>query len=275
MRNIKFAVGLAAIACTFGVATSAAVAQEFVASREPKTLSEELPGKTKGVGIPSEGLEAERNQMFKFGGFEIFCTAQAHANTIAEGAVSWESSQTFSTLIKYNKCLTKAHFGGIVAGITTQFNINPETKKQELLKYVYHHNGFVETGTGETESEVEVGSGDATFKIAQKVCKISWPAQTVPAAAVKKPENEFSAVTYANEFVPVEKTALNEKRFPSGEQQRLIITNNLKGMKWHFEEGQCLGEGGFEEEAKIQEGPNAIYKGALEEQIINGNLGFE
>jgi hypothetical protein len=274
MRNLRFGLCLAAIACTFAV-TASAMAQEFVASREPVPLSEEKPGKTKGYGIASEGLEAERNQFFKFGPFEIVCTAIAHANTIAEGAVSWESSPTFATLIKYNKCLTKAHFGSFVAGLQTAFNINPETKKQEPLKFVYHVNGFAETGTGETESEVEVGSGEATFKISQKVCKISWPAQTVPATAVAKPEGEFSAVTYSNNFVPVEETATNLKRFPTLEQERLVILHNLKGMEWHFEEGQCLGEGGFEQEAKTTEGKTAQYKGATEEQVVNGNLGFE
>jgi hypothetical protein len=274
MRNFRFAVGLAAIACTFCVTTSA-LAQNFIASREPKPLSEAEPGRTKGAGIASEGLELERNQMFKFGPFEIVCTAVAHANTIAEGAVSWEESQTFSTLIKYNKCLTKAHFGSFVAGLNTSFNFNEETKKQEPLKYVYHVNGFAETGSGETFSEVELGTGDATFKISGKVCKISWPAQTVPATAIAKPEGEFSSAVYSNNFVPVEPTALNLKKFPSGEQERLVILHNFKAMEWHFESGQCLGEGGFEQEAKTTEGKTAIYKGAIEEQIIGGNLGFE
>jgi len=274
MRNFRFAVGLAAIACTFIVTTSA-MASNFTASRLPKPLSESEPGKTKGFGIASENLEAERNQAFKFGPFEIVCTAVAHAYTIPEGAVSWSTHQTFSTLIKYNKCLTKAHFGSFVAGLNTAFNVNPETKKQEPLKYVYHVNGFAETGTGETFSEVEVGSGDATFRISGKTCKIVWPAQTVPATAIKKPEGEFSSAVYSNNFVPVEETPTNLKKFPSGFQQRLIIEHNFKAMEWKFEDGQCLGEGGFEEEAKATEGKTATYKGAVEEQVVGGNLGFE
>jgi hypothetical protein len=274
MRKFSLAVGLAAIACTF-LATTSALAHNFTASRLPKPISESEPGKTKGVGIASEGLEAERNQKFKFGNFEILCTAVAHANTPAEGAVTWETSQTFATEVKYQKCLTKAHFGTFIGGLRTSFNYNPETKKSEPVKYVYHVNGFAELGTGETVSEVEVGSGDATFKIAGKMCKISWPSQTVPAAAVKKPEGEFSAAVYSNNFVPVESTLANQKKFPSGFQQRLIITNDFRGMKWAYTEGQCVGEGGFEEGASKEEGTGATYKGALEEQVIGGNLGFE
>jgi hypothetical protein len=274
MRNLRFALGLVAIACTFCVATSA-LAATFTASREPKPLSEAEPGKTKGVGIPSEGLETERNQRFHFGPFDILCTGTTKANTIAEGAVSWEESQTFSTEARYAKCLAKAHFGTFTAGLATKFNWNPETKKSEPMKIVYHVNGFAETGTGETVSEVELGTGDATFAISGKVCKIHWPAQTVPAQAIAKPEGTFSAAAYSNLFVPVEPTLANQKKFPSGFQQRLIIEQNFKNMEWHFEEGQCMGEGGFEEEAKAQEGKTGVYEGALEEQVIGGNLGFE
>jgi hypothetical protein len=274
MRKISLAVGLAAIACTFVAATSA-VAHNFTASRLPKALSESEPGKTKGVGIESEGLETERNQFFRFGNFEILCAAVAHAYTPAEGAVTWSTSQTFATEIKFTKCLTKAHFGTFVGGLKTAFNVNPETKRVEPVKFVYHVNGFAELGTGETVSEVEVGSGDATFKISGKMCKIVWPRQVVPAGAELHPEGEFSAAVYSNSFVPVEATTLNAKRFPSGSQQRLVITNAFKGMKWLYEEGQCTGEGGFEEPAPKEEAKTGIYRGALEEQVIGGNLGFE
>jgi hypothetical protein len=274
MRKISLAVGLAAIACTFVVTTSA-IAHNFTASRAPKPLSEAEPGKTKGVGIESEGLEAERNQMLKFGNFNIFCKAVAHANTQAEGAVTWSTNQTFSTEVKFTKCLTRASFNGFTGGLATSFNVNPETKKAEPIKFVYHVNGFAEIGTGETVSEVEVGSGDATFKISGKICKIAWPRQTVPAVAEKKPEGEYSSAVFSNNFVPVEATTANLKKFPSGFQQRLVINNAFKGMLWRYEEGQCMGEGGFEEPAPKEEAKSGVYKGALEEQVVGGNLGFE
>jgi hypothetical protein len=262
--------GLAAV-CALGFASSA-MAHSFTASRLPKPLSEAEPGKTHGLGIEGE-ITGEHNQVFRFGAFEIYCGAKGYANTPAEGAVTWATSQTLSTEIKFTKCLTKAHFSSVVAGLRTAFNVNPETKKSEPLKFVYHVNGFAEFGSGETESEVEVGGGAAAFSIAGKVCKISWPAQTVPVKAIKHPEEEFSSAVYSNKFVPT--GPHSAKQFPSGEQERLVIANNFKSMKWSYEEGQCLGEGGFEEEAKTTEGKGATYEGTLEEWVQGGNLGFE
>jgi len=161
----------------------------------------------------------------------------------------------------------------VCRGPETAFNLNPETHKAEPLKFVYHVNGFAEIGTGETVSEVEVGGGAATFSISGKVCKISWPAQTVPAVAVKKPANEFSSAVYSSTFAPVPETW--KTRFPSLEQERLVIENNFKGMEWIYEGGQCVGEGGFEEGTKVNEGKSATFAGAFEETAAGSNLGFE
>jgi len=268
------ALGLASLCAFLLTAVVPASAHQFTASRLPTPLSEEKPGNTKGVGIESE-VEGERNQKLVFGPFEIVCKGVASAKTIAEGAVTWSTHSTFSTEVKFTACLTKAHFGSFVAGLRTSFNINPETKKSEPLKFVYHVNGFAEIGTGETVSEVEVGTGAANLTISGKVCKISWPAQTVPATAEKNPGGEFSAAVYSTNLVEVEPTANQLKKFPSGFQERLIIDNKFKGMEWSFEEGQCLGEGGFEEEAKATEGKSAKYTGTFEHQVVGGNLGFE
>jgi hypothetical protein len=92
----------------------------------------------------------------------------------------------------------------------------------------------------------------------------------VPAVAEKKPEGEYSAAVYSNLEHPVEIS----KRFPSGFQKRLVIANEFKGMKYTYEEGQCLGEGGFEEEFKGAEARTGFYKGTFEEWIEGGNLGF-
>jgi len=269
------ALGLASLCAFLLTAVVPASAHQFTASRQPVACSESSPCKTKGKGIESEEVSGERNQKFNFGPFEIVCTAVARANTVAEGAITWSTHSTLSTEVKFNKCLTKAHFGSFVAGLKTSFNVNPETKKAEYLKFVYHVNGFAEIGTGETVSEVEVGAGSANFSISGKVCKINWPAQTVPATAVKKPTGEYSSAVYSNNLVEVEPTAFQLKKFPSGFQERLIIDNKFKAMEWNFEEGQCLGEGGFEEEAKTTEGKSAKYTGAVEHYVVGGNLGFE
>jgi hypothetical protein len=274
MRNFKMATGLAAAIGALAVSAAPALAHEFTASRLPKPLSETEPGKTKGVGIGSTELGGEeRNQELKFGVFHIYCAVKTSGKTIDEGAVSWSTSLIFATEVKFEKCLTKNSYEGFVTGAKTSFNVNPETKKSEPVKFVYHVNGFAELGSGETESEVEVGSGSATFSIQGKVCKIDWPRQTVPTKAVKLPDGTYSAAAYSDKEVPAE--AMQLRKFPSGFQQRLLIANEFKGMEWHYEEGKCLGEGGFEEAAKQEEGKTGFYKGSLEEEITGGNLGFE
>jgi hypothetical protein len=273
MRRVRMAILLASLCAFLLTVVVPASAHQFTASRFTP-LTEENPGKTRGKGIESEGLEAERNQKLVFGPFSIFCTAVTHANTVAEGAISWEEHNTLSTELKFNKCLTHVSFGaGFSGGLPTTFNMNPETKKAEPIKVVYHVNGFAEIGTGETESEVEIGSGDASFKIANKICNIIWPAQIVPTKGNE--EGEFSEAAYSTNPVAVEPTANNLKKLPSGFQERLVITNLFKGMLWKLQEGQCAGEGGFEEKAKAEEGKTGVYKGALEIQMIGGNLGFE
>jgi hypothetical protein len=273
MRGLRITLGLVAALCALCALAVPAGASQFTASRAPKPLSETEPGPTKGVGIGSTTLGGtERNQEFKFGPFHIYCAVKSSAKTIGEGAVSWNGSQTFSTELTFQKCLTKANYEGFIAGTKTAFNLNSE-KKPQPVKFVYHVNGVAELGTGVTASEVEVGSGAATFTIGNKVCKINWPRQIVPAKSVKAPEETYSAATYSVNEVPVEEKLM--KKFPGGFQQKLVIANEFKGMEWSFEEGQCLGEGGFEEATKREEGKTALYRGTLDEELKGGNLGFE
>lgn len=274
MRNLKTVAGLAAALGALAISAAPATAGQFAASRLPKPLSEVEPGKTKGVSTGSNALGGEeRSQEFHFGQYHILCSAKGLAKTVAEGAVSWSTSPTLATIVKFEKCLAKVDVEGVYEGITAKFNWNPETKKVEPIKFVYHENGFVELGSGETESEVEVGSGTASISIAGKLCKIDWPRQTVPAKAVKDPNETFSAATYSNKEVPVAEKEL--RKFPSGFQKRLVIANEFKGMEWSYEEGQCLGEGGFETIAKKTEAKTGTYSGSLEEEIVGGNLSFE
>jgi hypothetical protein len=91
--------------------------------------------------------------------------------------------------------------------------------------------------------------------------KFKSPSQTVPLKAEKKPEKEYSSVLYGNEEVAVPPS----KKLPSGFQQQLLITNELKGMEYELSEGQC-------EEFKKTEGKNSFYKGTLKDMVVNGNL---
>jgi len=242
---------------------SSAYAIEFKADRLPKPISEEEPGKTKGG---SAG--AEFSQEFTFGVFKIRCNvAKAYAKTVGEGAITWATSKTFATEIKFSKCLTVAKFGSFTGGLATRFN------EGLPMKIVYHINGYAETGVGETETEVELGGAEASFKISGKICKINWPAQTIPAVAEKKPEGEYSSAVYSK--IEPEVPESEWKKFPSHKQKKLIIANAFKGMSYEYEEGQCMGEGGFEEEVEKSEGKSAKYLGTLQEEVIGGNLYVE
>src|SRR5438067_1607399 len=174
MRKLSTTFGVAGALCAVALAATPAFGYtEFTASRVTP-LTESNPGQTKGVAP-----EGEFSQKLKFGNFTIKCDAKTSAKTIGEGAIVWETSKTFATEIKFYKCLTEAHFGTFTGGLKTYFN------EGKPMKILYHINGFAEIGTGETFTEVEIGGAEASFKIAGKICKIDWPAQTVPAKAEK------------------------------------------------------------------------------------------
>jgi hypothetical protein len=263
MKILKTTIGLVAAVGAFAAfATPAMAVEEFVASRLPTECSEASVCKTKG-----RAPEGEFSQVLRFGGFEIKCNAVTKALSVGEGAITWETNPTFATELKFSKCLTVAKFGSFIGGLHTRFN------EGLPMKIVYHINGFAEIGVGETTSEVEIGGAEASFKISGKICKIDWPAQTIPAAAIKDPEGEFSSAVYSNKFVSVPET--EKKKFPNLEQEKLLIANEFKGMKYSYEEGQCVGEGGFEEEAKVTEGKTGKWTGTLEEEVTGGNLGVQ
>ena len=268
MRNFKATFGLAAVVCMFAVMVAPALAAEFTASKLPSNCSEAEPCRTKGkgTGFPDE-KRPEFTQLFKIGTFTIVCKkAISYAKTPAEGAFTTTGSSTFSTEVKFAECLTETKFNSFTAGTRTVFNGG------KPVKFVYHTNGFAELGSGETEQAVEIGGTETAFKLAGKVCTINLPPQTVPINAVKKPEGEYSAATYSNEQVEVPEKLM--KRFPAGFQNKLLVANRFRGMKYKYEGGQCVGEGGFEEPAKQTEGHNASYSGSLQEEVPGGNLGF-
>jgi len=257
MRQFRIAIVLAVVASVCATTAATAMGEKvFRATRLPKPISEVEPGKTTGNGL----AEGPRSQAFEFGPFKIACE-KAHAT----GIVNKETFKDFAIQIKFGKCLTEANFNGtskFIGGLRTSFN------EGKAIGFVYHINKFAEVGEAPEGTEVKISGGEANFKISGKICKINWPSQTVPAKAEKEPEGEFSAAVYSNEEVP----NAFPKKFPSGFQTKLLIANEFKGMSYEFEEGQCVGEGGFEEEAKKTEGKTGKYIGTLREEVVGGNL---
>ena len=250
MRQFKIAIVLAVAGCVCATTAATAMGEKvFRATRLPKPISEVEPGQTIGHNV---GVQA-----FKFGPFKIKCEVSK-----GKGIVDQETFKDFSTQVKFAKCLTEAKFGTFVGGLKTKFN------EGKPIGFVYHINGFGEVGNAPEGTEVKISGGGASVKISGKICNIFWPSQTVPAKAVKDPEGEFSSAVYSNQQFPSE--YLN--KFPSGLQTKLNIANEFKGMEYELEEGQCVGEGGFEEEAGKTEGKSATFTGTLREEVKGGNL---
>jgi hypothetical protein len=243
MRHLRITFGLALTAGVLAVAAAPALAAPvFKASAVGKEYSEAEPGTTKGLQV------TETEQEFNFGGLIIRCP-----KATAKGQVAWSSSKTLAQEVKFIKCSTIAREGtGKTLLLAT--SITP-------TDFVFHANGFAETGT-EFASEAEISGGKALMKISgvRGKCVIAWPAQTIPVRAIKHPEEEFSAVTYSNnEFA----RPLSPKLFPSGFQTRLVISSELKGMKWEVAEG-C-------ENFETTKGTGRFI-GAIEVQVVGGNL---
>lgn len=254
--------GLAALAC-LGVAAPA-TAHEFTASRGKTPLSPAEPAALKGAS-PGEG---ERNQAFKFAGIEILCAAHAKAKTAEEGALTANSSSTLTMTVAFQKCLLKGGTASARYGIPVRVTAG----EQKVIKLVYHANGAVVMGLN-SGSNTEVGAGEITFKISNKVCTINWENQILPARAEKNLEAEYPPLaTFSGTETTV--TGPSAKFFEGGIQHGLRIENVFKGIKFHASEGQCLGESGFEEEWKKTEGTGS-YVGTIEVTAKNSNLGWQ
>ena len=177
MRHVRLSFVLVAATCAFAVAAAPALAHEFTASKA---------GKTKG------SIEGE--QKFKFGPFKITCE-----KAVSKGAVAAGSSKTYAIATKFANCSTEGKIGPKKIQLATRF-LTP-------LAVEYHANGFVETGSEieEVEGKAVLAGGTTELKVntgRKSTCEISWPEQTLPLKAEKKPEGEYSAATYSNEVMP-------------------------------------------------------------------------
>jgi hypothetical protein len=250
MRHLRLTLGVAVSVCAFALAATPALAGEFVASRTGKTSSGEV----------------EAEQKFKFGPFKITCQKVSAKGAVAEGG-----SSTYATGILPKKCLTSAFIG------STKRQIFLATHWLTPLAIEYHANGFVETGGGELEevegkavikggsAELKVNTGK-TSEFEKSECHISWPEQTLPMKAIKEPEGVFSYASYSNATRP----KLVSKKFPDGLQHYIVISNELKNIKFELS-GEPCEEWGKEEGS---EGGAGTYVGSFPQFLSEGNLEF-
>jgi len=247
MRRVKTAFGLATAVCALGATATSAVAENthvFKANAVGKEISEATPINSRGTG--------EGPQEFRFGPFEITCE-----KATAKGKVSNAVSKTFYTEVKYSACSTWLKARNEKVG---PFRV----RFHSPVDLEYHANGYAESGA-ESESEVKIlNAGSVSAKISGTGCTITWPPQTIPAKAIKHPEDEFSSAVYSNTEVANAKLKL----FPSGFQKELVITNEFKKLESTIEEGKCSG-------FTHPETKTGLYKGVIVEQVQGGNLEFE
>jgi len=248
--------------CLFGAMTASAFAHEFVASKYKHTISEVEPVKT-----VSKAAEEEELQEFNFGRYHVICRL-LHG----KGLITEPVSSTLTTHVNYSKC---GYFPGGKKEAELGF-IGFGAQITGGITFALEVNGAAELVGNESGEEFEYGTKaelretSALIKITnRKYCTLIIPTQTVPAVAVKKPEGEYSAVTYSNDPVAVEETPTKLKMFPGGFQHKLIISLQLKAIKFRFnEETQC-----GEHEPKIEKG-GGLISGGMTMEIPGGNLEF-
>ncbi len=240
MRRARTMVGLAVVAGALLVLAAPVSAHEFTAS----AFNKAFPLKTKGIGTGT--------QTFKLGKVEFECAVAK-----ARGIVSESPTPVLKVSVKYAECESHTKF-------YAQQSF-PKIHFRNRVEYLYHQNGFAEIGAGGEIESPSIGSSPIEIVIAQTGgCKLLWPAQTVPFKAEIKPDEEYSAVLFSNNEI----TAENLKKFPTGFQQKLVVTNELKNMAYEIEPvGLC--EGWEKTEGKI-----GLDTGALELETIGGDLGF-
>lgn len=241
MRRLRITCGLAATVCALAVTAMPASAHQFTAGAVNRTF----PLKIKGAGVGT--------QVFKFGKIEIECAVETAKGTIAESP-----SPLLKVEASYKECEAEVSFLGETVPTAIHF--------KSKVEYVYHANGYAEVGTEGQPETVEVGPGTVQIGIQHTGgCKVLWPKQTIPVKAEKKPEEEYSAAIFSPELAASTKL----KAYPSGFQQKLVIANEFKGMKFAIEEeGLC-------EEFEKTEGKSGRYNGTLQLESPSGNLGYE
>jgi hypothetical protein len=264
MRKTWIGSGILAGLSTLVLAAAPAMAHQFTASKPGKTTGKQF----EPIEIPEKPAQPEfipeRMQEFRLGKFRILCYTESSRGEI--GA----ASETFETVDKYGRCGWYPQLNALHIGTGTS---------KTGLKIRYHANGYVElVGNGEGESFEYKGIGAREtailFKVnSSKACNIAIPEQTLPVTAVKNPTGEFLAVTFENQEVETERL----KVFPSGFQEKVLFTQEIKAMKFKYvgPETQCANLEEFEKFSEEEGGGAGVYKGKILMENVSGNLHWE
>ncbi len=227
MRNLRLTLGLVASIGTFAVAASPALAHEFVASTS---------GATHGT--------SETEQAFKVGAFKIKCGKVTSKGTVAAG-----TSSTYTTTLKFAKCLTSAKLSSRQIYLATQFLTPMEVE-------------YLAEGGANILNEVAIKVATGKTEEYQKSeCHIYIESQAIPPEAKGKPTVTYTNATQAHQ---------TSRNFPEGLQHYIVISNEFNGIKYRLEGEPCEEwgkEGG-------PEGGGGYYIGSLPQFLSGGNLEY-
>lgn len=266
MRSVRITLGLVVAACALSVAVAPAFAEpmffgEFTASRVVP-ITEAEPGITKGRGE----VEALR-----LGPYNIVCSKLLKT----AGKVTSTRNPTFYTEMTFQGCSAVTFSEGAPGQPVEELRA---IKFGGPLDFEYQPNGSVYGGGSNSESEVHlIKPTNASFKVKGSTCLIEVPSQWLPLKAEKNKEIEYSFASYSPE---TETVAGKKALFPTGEREKLFIDNEFKKIKTIVHpNARCHGkgesEGEWSEEGKTLKFENGIFSGELEEELVQGNLGFE
>lgn len=249
MKTIRITVGLFAVvgmlamaALGAGSASAAEVAplSEFVVHAKKNKLGEEkFPAKIVGKAVGP--------QEFKFGRLKVTCEVASVKGTIASPL-----STELTLRVAFKECNAGPFRYGPWHGTV-------EAKFKQKATLVYSYAGWVKS-----LEEVEV--------VAKKLkCPFYWEGEWYPEKAEAYPLNLFESATYKTEEVENSDLEL----YPTGKQQELLLTNNIKGkgLEWEAEEEGVCEESGLE--AEPSEGEGGKYSGQLLLEVKKGNIEFK
>lgn len=267
MSKTKMLIGLAAAVCALAITAVPAMGHAFVASKVGKLSGkgfEEIAKVEKGE---FREFDPERMQEWHFGVFTVLCYSET-----SKGELTETTTNTLTLNMKFGSC---GWYPKPKVNLHTSANFSKEGITVKLFA-----NGYLETleNGEEVEFKGEILPGSAYIKVGGKICKVEILAQTIPVKAIKNPEEEFSSILYSNFTVPTLKAT---KEFPTAEQERILLTNAWKAIKYHFggteeEANQCTNPEGFEKQSGEEGGGSAgTYKGQSFVKLGGGNIKFE
>jgi hypothetical protein len=263
MSKTRLFIGLAAIVGALAVTAVPAMGHAFVGSKTGLLSGKGFEEIAKVEPGEFREFDPERMQEWHFGVFDILCYSES-----SKGELTSTSTNVLELTLKFSSC-----------GWYPKPKVNlhyAASFSKEGMKVRLFANGFVETleNGEEVEFKGEVLPGSAYVKVSGKVCKVEIPQQTIPVKAINHPEEEFSEILYSNFTEPIKVS----KTFPNGEQERILLTNAWKGIKYHFggEETQCTNPEGFEKQSGEEGGAaGGSYKGQTYVKLGGGNIKYE